>query len=50
LAGNKFFLAQSKTKKSVFITMLTTFGVKENSHYFSTVHNQLTMDALFEKL
>jgi uncharacterized protein len=44
------FLAQSKTKKSVFITLLTTFGVKENGHYFSTVHNQLTMDVLFDKL
>ena len=46
----RIFLAQSKTKKSVFITMLTTFGVKENAHYFATVHNQLMMDALFEKL
>ncbi len=46
----RVFLAQSKTKKSVFITMLTTFGVKENAAYFSAVHNQLTMDILFEKL
>lgn len=45
----RIFLAQSKTKKSVFITMLSTFGVKENGHYFSTVHNQLQIDVLFEK-
>lgn len=46
----RIFLAKTGTKKTVFITMLTTFGVKENGHYLSTVQNQLKMDVLFEKM
>lgn len=46
----RIFLAKTGTKKTVFITMLTTFGVKENGHYLSTVQNQLKMDVLFEKI
>jgi hypothetical protein len=44
------FLENTKTKKSVFLTMLTTFGVKENEHYVGKVQNQINMDALFEPL
>jgi hypothetical protein len=46
----RIFLAKTGTKKTVFITMLTTFGVNENGHYLSTVQNQLKMDVLFEKI
>lgn len=46
----RIFLAKTGTKKTVFITLLTTFGVNENGHYLSTVQNQLTMDVLFEKM
>ena len=46
----RIFLAKTNTKKSVFISMLTTFGVNMNAHYLNTVHNQLKMDVLFEKL
>lgn len=42
------FLEKSGTRKSAFVTMLTTFGVKNNEHYPGTVQNQLKMDALFE--
>jgi uncharacterized protein len=45
----RIFLAQTATKKSVFVTMISTFGIQENTHYFSTVQNQLTMDVLFQK-
>jgi len=41
------FQEQTKTKKTIFLTMLTTYGVKKNSLYFDCVDNQLTMDALF---
>ncbi len=44
------FLENTKTKKSVFVTMLTTFGVKENEYYVGKVQNQINMDALFEPL
>ena len=46
----RIFLAKTNTKKSAFITMLTTFGVNMNAHYLNTVQNQLKMDVLFEKL
>lgn len=46
----RVFLEKSATKKTVFVTMLTTFGVKTNEHYLNSVDNQLLMDVLFEKL
>ena len=46
----RIFLAKTGTKKTVFITMITTFGVKENGHYLSTAQNQLQMGVLFEKM
>jgi uncharacterized protein len=46
----RIFLEKTGTKKSVFITMLTTFGVKNNEHYLNTTQNQLKMDVLFERL
>ncbi len=61
MAGNKIlaitpnlkrriFLAKTGTKKTVFIILLTTFGVNENGHYLSSMQNQLKMDVLFEKI
>lgn len=46
----RLFLSKTATRKSVFITFLTTFGVKNNGHYLSSVQNQFTMDILFEKI
>lgn len=40
------FIQQTKTKKSVFITLISPYGVK-NSGYFGTPDVTLTMDALF---
>jgi len=37
----------SKTKKQVFLTMITTFGLLENKHSQCLVDNELTMDILF---
>ena len=36
----------SKTKKLIFLTMITTFGLKENEHSLG-IDNSLTMDVLF---
>lgn len=44
------FMDITKTKKSVFTTMLTTFGIKTNEHYLGQVQNQIKMGALFEPL
>jgi uncharacterized protein len=46
----RIFLEQTGTKKTIFITMITTLGVKINEHYLNTTQNQLKMEALFEKL
>lgn len=45
----RIFISKTGTKKTCFITMITTFGVTENGHYLSSAQNQLKMDVLFEK-
>jgi AAA+ ATPase superfamily predicted ATPase len=42
------FREQTKTRKAIFLTMITTFGLKKNIHAISTVQNELTMEDLFE--
>ena len=41
------FTNETRTKKSVFLTMISVFGVKKNEHYLSVVTNQLTIEDLF---
>jgi AAA+ ATPase superfamily predicted ATPase len=41
------FKEQTRSKKNVFITMLSVFGVKKNEHYLMAVTNQLLIDDLF---
>jgi AAA+ ATPase superfamily predicted ATPase len=43
------FREQTKTKKPLFITMVTTFGVKDNEYASRLVKNSIKMDALFDK-
>jgi len=40
------FKQETATRKSVLLTMVTTYGLKSNS-YSALVQNDLTMDALF---
>jgi AAA+ ATPase superfamily predicted ATPase len=42
------FSQQTRTNKSLFVTMVTTFGIKENDYASQLVQNYITMDALFE--
>lgn len=44
------FESQTKTRKSVFLTLITTFGVDKNNHFAGLVQNEITMDALFKPL
>lgn len=37
----------TKSRNTLFMTMITPFGVIENGQYFASVDNQITMDALF---
>jgi uncharacterized protein len=41
------FREQTRTRKSIFVTMLSAYGVKKNEHYLSVVTNQLLIDDLF---
>lgn len=40
------FREETKTRKSIFLTMITTFGLERNM-YSGNVQNDITMDALF---
>ncbi len=43
----RVFQRETRTRKTLFTTMITPYGVKENEHYLGTVQHQLTMDDLF---
>jgi AAA+ ATPase superfamily predicted ATPase len=36
-----------KTRKNLFVTFITAFGVKENDYYNNIVDNQITIDSFF---
>jgi uncharacterized protein len=41
------FKEATKTKKAVFLTMITTYGVEKNKYANALVQNEVTMDDLF---
>jgi hypothetical protein len=41
------FIEVTKTRKTVFTTLITIYGSKENSWYLEAVNNQLSVDDLF---
>ena len=43
------FRQETSTKKSVLLSMLTTYGVLENKHSIGLIQNDITMDSLFKK-
>ena len=42
------FESNTKTRKQLFMTMLTTFGIIPNEHSLGLVDTALTMDILFK--
>jgi uncharacterized protein len=42
------FADKTATRKTLFFTMLTNFGVKKNDYFFNTIQKELTMEILFE--
>lgn len=42
-----FFRAETGTRKSIFLTFITTFGLQQNSHSLGLVQNELSLEALF---
>lgn len=43
------FRKDYKTRKNIFITMISTYGITQNAYYFELVKNNLTIDCLFRK-
>ncbi|MBY0482812.1 MAG: ATP-binding protein [Chitinophagaceae bacterium] len=41
------FVNATKTKKTMFLTMVTTYGTVRNAYYNKLVQSELTMDSLF---
>lgn len=41
------FKESSKTKKSVFLVMITTYGLKKNDYAFELVQNEVVLEELF---
>ena len=44
------FRMKTGSKKNIFLTMITTYGVAENPYSLELVTNSLTMDCLFQKV
>ena len=42
------FQQETKSKKNVFLTMITTYGINHNQYSAEIVENELTMESLFE--
>ncbi|SEN84004.1 hypothetical protein SAMN05216436_1234 [bacterium A37T11] len=42
------FKSETNTRKAVYLTMITSFGLSRNMHANSLVQNDLSMDALFQ--
>jgi uncharacterized protein len=45
----RVFKTESKTKKSLFFTLISTYGVQKNAHFLGLVQNSLTLEDLFEQ-
>lgn len=44
----KVFREQTNANKAIFLTMVTTYGVKKNDHYTGRVQSEVMMTALFQ--
>ena len=42
------FAQKTKTRKTLFLTMITSYGIKENNYSASLIQKSLTMDVLFD--
>jgi len=43
----RVFRTESKTKKPLYLALITTFGSQKNSHYLGLVQNELKLEDLF---
>jgi hypothetical protein len=42
------FRSETGTKKAIYITMITTYGLNQNAHSMGLVQNDLQMEVLFD--
>ncbi len=42
------FKQSTRTKKNLFVTLLTVFGTKKNEHYLSNITNEIVIEDLFK--
>ncbi|OMP74677.1 ATP-binding protein [[Flexibacter] sp. ATCC 35208] len=42
------FRERTQTRKTLFITLITTFGAKKNDNYINLIQKEITMEALFK--
>ena len=47
LQKQEVFIKRIKPRKTVFLTMISSFGVKENSYFDEHIQQSITMEALF---
>jgi hypothetical protein len=45
----KVFQSQTKTRKTLFLTMVTTYGVKNGTAYPGLIEQEITIDSLFNQ-
>lgn len=41
------FKEQTKTRKTIFLTMVTTYGTRQNIYYTGRIASEVTMEDLF---
>jgi AAA+ ATPase superfamily predicted ATPase len=44
----KVFQSQTRTRKALFLTMITTYGVRNGENYPGLIQKEITMDVLFD--
>jgi hypothetical protein len=44
----KVFRAQTKPRKTIFLTMITTYGTKQNIYYTGRIVSEVKMEDLFK--
>lgn len=45
----RIFQESTKTRKQLFLTLITTFGLRHNKHSLGLINSDLSMDMLFEE-
>jgi hypothetical protein len=43
----EIFKTKTRTKKNVFLTIVSAYGVKKNEYYLNVITNQLLLEDLF---